>query len=281
MLLLHTRHSGTLVCLALMTEDVMVSACYAATNLVGLIKTINFVMMTSSNMLAATNLGICINLALIVSSHRTMTRVKTVSSPRVLFIMLLVSASLAAATVPLWETTVVLGTHFWFTNSDPVKNDFIIMSIYIIEFLVGICMLVIVFWLAMFRMTEIKECWRFHSRIRYYFCLTLFGTAVNLGLGICGAAYVFGDRKEPLPQIWSWLFRYIHISFDTLVLYGALREGSIDERAEADRSSQDGHGHNASGLARNGELSSKPGRSGRYEQAHRKNKLATSQDRFV
>ncbi|CAM9149866.1 unnamed protein product [Ectocarpus sp. 12 AP-2014] len=273
--------SGTLVCLALMTEDVMVSACYTATNVVGLIKTVKFVMMTSSNMLAATNLGICINLALIVSSHRTMTRVKTVSSPRLLFIMLLVSASLAAATVPLWETIIVLGTAFWFTNPDPVKYDFVIMSIYIIEFIVGICMLVIVSWLLLFRMKEIKECWKIHSRIRYYFCLTLLGTAVNLGLGICGTAFVYGDQKQPLLQIWSWLFRYMHISFDTLVLYGVLGEGSIDERAGEDRTSQDGHGHNASGLAGNRDLSSKSRRSGHYEQAHRKNKLAVSQDPFV
>ncbi|CBN78247.1 expressed unknown protein [Ectocarpus siliculosus] len=195
--------------------------------------------------------------------------------------MLLVSASLAVATVPLWETTVVLGTAFWFTNPDPAKYDFVIMSIYIFEFIVGICMLVIVSWLAMFRMKEMKECWKIHPRIRYYFCLTLLGTAVNLGLGICGAAFVKGDRKQPLLQIWSWLFRYIQISFDTLVLYGVLREGSIDERAEEDRSSQDGHGHNASGLAGNRKLSSKSGRSGQYMQTQRKNKLAVSLDRFA
>ncbi|CAN0266590.1 unnamed protein product, partial [Ectocarpus sp. 4 AP-2014] len=50
-------------------------------------KFIKFLELAAANMLAATNLGVCINLALIVSSHRTMTRVKTVSLPRLLFIL--------------------------------------------------------------------------------------------------------------------------------------------------------------------------------------------------
>jgi len=66
---------------------------------------------------------------------------------------------------------------------------------FFIEFIVGICMFVIVSWLLLFRMKEVKECWKLHARIRYYFGLTLIGTAVNLALGICGTLYVFRDLQ--------------------------------------------------------------------------------------
>lgn len=51
-------------------------------------------------------------------------------------------------------------------------------------------MLCIATWLLLCRMEEIRECWKLHVRIRYYFGLTLVGTAVNLGLGICGTVNV-------------------------------------------------------------------------------------------
>lgn len=51
-------------------------------------------------------------------------------------------------------------------------------------------MLVIVTWLLLFRMKEIKECYRIHVRIRYYFGLTLIATAVNLAVGVCGTIYL-------------------------------------------------------------------------------------------
>ncbi|CAN0129325.1 unnamed protein product [Ectocarpus sp. 4 AP-2014] len=261
MLLLHIGHSGAVLGLSYLTEDVMVSSCFAGSKLLGLIKFIKFLELAAANMLAATNLGICINLALIVSSHRTMTRVKTVSSPGLLFLLLLVSVALSAATVPLWETALVLGTGFWFTNPDPEKYDWAVISIYVIELFVGICMFGIVSWLLTFRMKEIKECWEAHIRIRYYLCLTLLGTAVNLGLGICGVVFVIGDQQESLLQIWSWLFRYIHIAVDTFVLYGVLQEGSIDERGGDNRSSQN-IGHNSSGQSNKprpgGSYTSKP-----------------------
>lgn len=60
------------------------------------------------------------------------------------------------------------------------------MAVYITQFVVGIWMFFIVAWLLVFRMKEVKECWQLHRRIKYYFSLTLIGTAVNLGLGICG-----------------------------------------------------------------------------------------------
>ena len=47
-------------------EDMMVSLCWVQSNLTGLIKTIKYIELAASNMLAITNLTICVNLALIV-----------------------------------------------------------------------------------------------------------------------------------------------------------------------------------------------------------------------
>ncbi|CAN0564654.1 unnamed protein product [Ectocarpus sp. 12 AP-2014] len=103
--------------------------------------------------------------------------------------------------------------------------------------MVGIGMFVIVAWLLLFRMKEVKECWRIDARIRYYFCLTLLGTAVNIGIGICSTLFVIGDMDEPRLAIWSWVSRYIHVALDTVVLYGVLREKDMDERGGNARSS--------------------------------------------
>lgn len=45
------------------------------------------------------------------------------------------------------------------------------------------------------------------------------------------------DDFSVLLTIWSWLFRYIHITLDVFVLYGVLREKSkdVDERADGAR----------------------------------------------
>ena len=48
-------------------DDMMVTVCWISSNLEGLIKTIKYIELSASNMLAITNLAICINLALIVS----------------------------------------------------------------------------------------------------------------------------------------------------------------------------------------------------------------------
>lgn len=52
-----------------------------------------------------------------------------------------------------------------------------------------------------------------------------------------------------LLTIWSWLFRYIHIALDTYVLFGALRERSMDERSDSARSGAVAAGESPSGSA--------------------------------
>lgn len=73
-------------------------------------------------------------------------------------------------------------------------SDWVTICTFYIELFVGVSMLVIVAWLLLFRMKEVKECWKVHVRIRYYFGLTIIGTAVNLGLGIVGLAYIIRDK---------------------------------------------------------------------------------------
>eukprot|EP00903_Cladosiphon_okamuranus_P012469 g11677.t2 len=121
-------------------------------------------------------------------------------------------------------------------------NVFIQIFFFYVEFFVGICMLLTVSWLLMFRLREIKECWKLHARIRFYFVLTLIGTAINLSIGICGLINVLSKDYKALLIIWSWIFRYIHIALDTIILYGVLRDRRIDERRQVDSGKKDGSG---------------------------------------
>ena len=79
---------------------------------------------------------------------------------------------------------------------EQVRRDVLNVLIFIVEFIVGICMLSIVSWLVVFRMDEVKECWRRHRHIRYYFGLTVIGTFVNLSLGICGTINLVIEEPE-------------------------------------------------------------------------------------
>ncbi|CAN0287611.1 unnamed protein product [Ectocarpus sp. 12 AP-2014] len=200
----------------------MVLVCWAGSNVTGFIKALKFLELVASNVLAITNLAICTNLALVIMSHRTLARVKSFSSPSLVFLSLAVSIAAAVAAAPFWQTTVVSGTGFAVRNEDQRSGDWLAVSRFFLEFLVGICMFVIVAWLLLFRMHEVKECWKVHSRIRYYFGLTLIGTTVNLALGVCGTIYVVGGREKSLLIVLTWTFRHIHIALDTIVLYGVL-----------------------------------------------------------
>ncbi|CAM9229526.1 unnamed protein product [Scytosiphon promiscuus] len=232
--------SGLVMGIGYVVEDMMVTVCWTGSNLMGLIKAIKFIELAAGNMLAITNLAICVNLALVIMSHRTATRVKSMSTPIHLLLFLVLSVGIAAITVPFWEQAIVLATGFWFGNSDKAENTFITVSVFYVEFAVGVSMLAIVVWQLLFRRKEIRECWKIHVRIRYYFGLTLLGTVVNLALGICGSIHVSQDNPDSRLLIWSWLFRYIHISLDTVVLYGVLGEGKkMDERSGRADSSND------------------------------------------
>eukprot|EP00903_Cladosiphon_okamuranus_P018746 g17251.t1 len=220
--------SGLVAGLGYLIEGMMIAVCWTDTSLEGFIKAIKFFELAAFNMLAITNLAISVNLALIVVAHRTVSRVKSVSSAPLIFLFLAISVILAVVSIPFWDTIIVLGTVFGVAGADEAGDDFINVSYFWVELFVGVCMFIIVVWLLLFRMEGIKESWNIHRRIRYFFGLTLVGTGVNLGVGICGLVNVL-DRN-PTLLIWGWLFRYIHIALDTIVLYGALVERNMSER---------------------------------------------------
>eukprot|EP00752_Nemacystus_decipiens_P002662 g2490.t1 len=224
--------SGLVAGLGVVAENAMVTLCWTGSEVEGLIKTLKFIELSASNMYAITNLAICVNLALVVSSHRTMSRVKSVSSPPLLLGFLAISMALAAPIIPLAESILTSRSGFFVLNSTKRDNDFIQISFFYVEFFVGVCMLIIVAWLLLFRLKEVKECWKIHARIRFYFLLTLSGIFVNLGLGICGMINVLRDDFIYLLLAWSWSFRYIHFALDTIVLYGVLRDRSMDDRGD-------------------------------------------------
>eukprot|EP00752_Nemacystus_decipiens_P018236 g16364.t1 len=178
--------SGLVAGLGVVVQSTMVSLCWTGSNVVGLVKTLKFIELSASNMYAVTNLAICVNLALVVMSHRTMARVQSVSSTPLLLGFLAISVALAAPIIPLTEFLMTTRTGFFVMTSDKRDNDFINVSFFYVEFFVGICMFFMVAWLLLFRPEEVKECWKIHARVRYYFMLTLSGVAVNLGVGVCG-----------------------------------------------------------------------------------------------
>ncbi|CAN0396215.1 unnamed protein product [Ectocarpus fasciculatus] len=123
----------------------------------------------------------------------------------------------------------VIGTGFWTVNSDQGSYDVVIVSIFPLEFMVDICVFAIVAWLLLFQTKEVTECWTIDTRTRGYYCLSLFGTAVNVSIAICSTVFVIGDTQGPRLAIWSWVASYIHVALDTFLLYGVLREKNMDE----------------------------------------------------
>ncbi|CAM9460930.1 unnamed protein product, partial [Scytosiphon promiscuus] len=69
----------------------MVCLCYATLGFDHLMKAFNFFEVAGSNMLAATNLTMCINLALIIKSHRELSFVPNFSTPRLMLTLLVLS----------------------------------------------------------------------------------------------------------------------------------------------------------------------------------------------
>eukprot|EP00752_Nemacystus_decipiens_P002664 g2492.t1 len=108
------------------------------------------------------------------------------------------------------------------------KNRFVKISFFYVELFVGICMFAVVAWLLLFRLKEIKETWKIHVRIRFYFALTLVGIAVNITVGVCGVINLLSDDIRYQLIKLSATFRYIHIALDTVALYGVLREKNMD-----------------------------------------------------
>lgn len=78
----------------------------------------------------------------------------------------------------------------WTIEPTQTKADWIDVSFFFVGFVAGVFMLAISAWLVLFCMKELRDCWKVHSRIRYYFILTLIGAVVNLAVGISGMVYV-------------------------------------------------------------------------------------------
>ncbi|CAM9229449.1 unnamed protein product [Scytosiphon promiscuus] len=230
--------SGLILALCLVLEDMMVTVCWTTNGFKNTIRFLKFLEVAASNMMAITNLAICVNLALIITSHRSVTRVKSITSPALFLFLILISAGIAGSTVPFCDEVVLLGTMFWCTNDDQGENTYMLASVFFLEFLVGILMFTIVAWQLLFRRQEIRECWTIHVRIRYYFGLTLLGTLANLALGICGTIYIANGAKYASLLSWSWVLRYVYSALDTVVLYGVLGEQRMVHYADESQLSE-------------------------------------------
>lgn len=74
--------------------------------------------------------------------------------------------------------------------------DWIMISLFLVEFVVGVLMLLVVGMLLLFRLPEVRECWKLHRRIRYYFGLTGIAIVVNLAVGFGGMVVVLLGWKD-------------------------------------------------------------------------------------
>ncbi|CAM9325465.1 unnamed protein product [Pylaiella littoralis] len=214
--------SGLVHQLAEMVLAELVSLCWAKSSVLRLIQAMKFVELVGGNMVAITNLAICVNLALIVSSHRTMSRVKSVNSPRLILGFLTIAVAAALAGAFYWETVTISGTLFWSVNMDQDKHDWVLSSVFFMELFMGGVMLVIGLLLVTFRWPELCQVWQLHRRIKYYIALSATATVVDLAIGIGGVVYVVHSQYMPTLIVATWTMRHIHIALDTLVLYSAL-----------------------------------------------------------
>eukprot|EP00752_Nemacystus_decipiens_P002513 g2360.t1 len=214
--------AGLLHQLAQMVLAEIVALCWTTTGVLRVVQALKFVELVGGNLLAITNVAICVNLALIVSSHHTMSRVKNVTSPRLIlgFTVVAVLAGLAGAF--FWETVMLSGTLFWNINTNSSKHDWLLTSTYFVELLAGVAMLTIGTMLVLFRWTELCQVWQFHRRIKCYIALSVIATVVDLAIGVGGVIYVLHRQYVPTLIVATWTMRHVHIGLDTLVLYSAL-----------------------------------------------------------
>lgn len=110
--------------------------------------------------------------------------------------------------------------------------DWICVASSTLAMVAGVFMSIIVGTLFVFRLPELRACWKVHRRMKYYFGLTAIGIVVNLTMGIGGVLFLTWKRTSMFFAI-GWGMRHVHAALDTLVLYGALGvsrpEGSTDE----------------------------------------------------
>eukprot|EP00904_Undaria_pinnatifida_P005765 jgi/Undpi1/2318/HiC_scaffold_13.g05701.m1 len=199
----------------------MVLNCWVGEELLSVIKALKFLELAGSNLVAVTNLAICTNLAVIVHSHRTMSRVKSASSFRMVFCFLAISVGFAASALPFWDMWAVTGTSFQPTAQTLARNRWISISYFILEAVAGLMMSIIVVLLLLFRRLELREAWGLHGRIKFHVALTTIALMVNVAITVAGFL-VIDDHTRFWLIILSWVLRYVHIALDTLVLYSAL-----------------------------------------------------------
>lgn len=234
-LLLFFTHwlSGLLFQVSQVISGTMLYVCWANKENLWMIQTLKYIEMTAVNMLAVTNLAICINFALVVLSYPAMTRVKSVSNPRLILVFLLIAVAATVVVVPFWDDWAFTRTLLWATSSNPARYTWILIGYFFLEFGTGILMAIVVGLLLLFRMEEVRQCLGLHRRIRFYFGLTAIAVIANISIGICGVIFIESGRRSHMLLAVSWSLRHLHIALDTLGLYGVLGVSwrDLDEHA--------------------------------------------------
>eukprot|EP00903_Cladosiphon_okamuranus_P021828 g20071.t2 len=151
-----------------------------------------------------------------------MTRVKNVTSPRMIFGFTVVSVFAGLAGALFWDSVTLSGTLFWSLSLDQDTYNWVLASAFFMELLAGVAMFVIGMLLVLFRWTELCQVWQLNRRIKCYILLSVIATVVDLAIGIGGLVYVVYREYAPTLIVATWTMRHIHIGLDTLVLYSAL-----------------------------------------------------------
>ncbi|CAM9129184.1 unnamed protein product [Laminaria digitata] len=199
----------------------MILNCWVGEEFINLIKALKFLELAGSNLVAVTNLAICANLGVIVHSHRTMSRIKSVSSFRMVFGFLAISVGFAATPVVFWAKWAVTGTSFYSRALTAGRDRWISLSYVILEAVASVVMAIIIVLLLLYRRVELREVWRLHRRIKFHVALTIIALMVDIFVAAAGFLLII--NHGPLWLIvTSWVLRYVHIALDTLVLYIAL-----------------------------------------------------------